>query len=237
MRFPDEAVLVAGGTGALGGAVCRAFLGEGARVVAAGRGRDGFDRLVASAGGLASRLFFFAADAADPAQARAAIEEAGRQGRLTAVVSTVGTWAGGAALADEPPDRLAKMLAANLAPTHALLRAAVPTLARGGGGAIVVVTSAGAVGAQPGQASYGAAKAAALSLVVSVAEEARVAGVRVNAVLPGTMDTEANRQAMPGADRSGWVSADDVARTIVFLCSEDARSVTGVGLPVRRAGA
>ena len=234
MRFADEAVLVAGGAGALGGAVCRAFLGEGARVVAAGRSRDGFDALVASAGGLGSRLSFFAADAADPAQARAAVDEAARHGPLAAVVSTVGTWAGGSPLAEEPPDRLSRMLAANLVPTHALLRAAVPALARGGGGAIVVVASAGAVGAQPGQASYGAAKAAALSLVVSVAEEARASGVRVNAVLPGTMDTEANRRAMPDADRSGWVSTDDVARAIVFLCSEDSRAVTGVGLPVLR---
>jgi NAD(P)-dependent dehydrogenase (short-subunit alcohol dehydrogenase family) len=234
MRFQDKAVLVAGGTGALGRAVCLAFLAEGARVTASGRERAAFDPLREAAGPLGARLDFVAADAADPEQARAAVEAAGRGGKLAAVVSAVGTWAGGASLAEEPPDRLGRMLAANLVPAHALLRAAVPALAASGGGAIVLVASAGAVGPQPGQASYGAAKAAVLSLVVSVAEEARAAGVRVNAVLPGTMDTEANRLAMPSVDRSAWVGTGEVARAIVFLCSDDAAAVTGAALPVRR---
>ena len=124
------------------------------------------------------------------------------------------------------------MLAANLAPTYALLRAAAPALA--GGGAFVEIASLAAVGAQPGQAAYGASKAAALSLVLSAAEELRGKGVRVNAVLPGTMDTEANRRAMPGADRSGWVSTQAVASTVLFLCSDEASAVSGAAIPVRR---
>lgn len=73
-------------------------------------------------------------------------------------------------------------------------------------GAFVEVASAAAVGPQPGQASYGASKAAALSLFRSLAEELAPTGVRVNVLLPGTMDTEANRRAMPDADRSEWTA-------------------------------
>jgi len=234
MRFTGRNVLVAGGAGALGAAVSLAFLREGAAVTVTGRSREPFERLLAAAGASRDRLAFAAGDAADPAQAAAAVAAAARGGRLHAAVNTVGGWAGGAPLADEPPDRLARMLAANLAPAHALLRAALPALARGGGGAFVEIASTAAAGPQPGQASYAAAKAAVLSLVLSAAEEARGAGVRVNAVLPGTMDTEANRAAMPSADRAGWVSTAEVAEAVLFLCSDAALAVSGASLTVRR---
>lgn len=232
-RFDGRNVLVAGGAGALGASVTLAFLAEGASVTVTGRSREPFERLLASAREAdRARLAVHAADAGDPGQAAAAVKAAARGGRLHAVVSTVGGWAGGAPVTDDPPERLAAMLAANLAPTYALLKAAAPALA--GGGAFVEIASLAAVGAQPGQAAYGASKAAALSLVLSAAEELRGKGVRVNAVLPGTMDTEANRRAMPGADRSGWVSTQAVASTVLFLCSDEASAVSGAAIPVRR---
>jgi NAD(P)-dependent dehydrogenase (short-subunit alcohol dehydrogenase family) len=233
MRLADRDVLVVGGTGALGRAVCLALLAEGARVVVSGRRAGEYAALQEAAGGAAGRLAFVQADVSEPAQAARAVEEAARGGRLAAVVNTAGGWAGGAAIVEEPAERLAAMLAANLAPAHALVRAAVPALARAGGGAIVQVASSAAAGPQPGQAAYGAAKAAVTSLLLSLAEEVRPQRIRVNVVLPGTMDTEANRRAMPGADRSGWVPTAEVARVITFLCSDDAGAVTGAAIPVR----
>lgn len=225
-------VLVGGGSGALGRAVCLAFLAEGARVVATARRAAELDALAAAAGPARERLLAVTADLADPAQAARAVAEAGPG--LAAVVNTVGAWAGGASVADEPPDRLARMWQANVATAHALVRAAVPALARRGGGAFVQIASAAAVGPQPGQAAYAAAKAAVTSLCLSLAEEVRAAGIRVNALLPGTLDTAANRAAMPGADRSSWIDTADVARVAVFLCSDAARAVTGAAIPVSR---
>jgi NAD(P)-dependent dehydrogenase (short-subunit alcohol dehydrogenase family) len=236
MRFTNRTVLVAGGTGALGRAVCLAFLAEGAQVVASGRRASEFDALAQAAGAAAARLRFAQADVSDPVQAWQAVEEAARGGTLAAVVNAVGGWAGGKPLVEEDPDVLARMLAANLAPGHALARAAAPILARAGGGAIVEVASMSAAGPQPGQASYGASKAAALSLFLSLAEELRPKHVRVNVVTPGTMDTEANRRAMPTADRSTWARTEDVASVIVFLCSDEARAVSGAAVPVRGGG-
>jgi NAD(P)-dependent dehydrogenase (short-subunit alcohol dehydrogenase family) len=233
MRLADRDVLVVGGTGALGRAVCLALLAEGARVVASGRRAGEFAALAEAAGGEAGRLTFVSADASDPVQAARAVGQAAAGGRLAAVVSTAGAWAGGATVVEEPVDRLAAMLAANLVPAHGLVRAAVPALARAGGGAIVQVASSAAAGPQPGQASYGAAKAAVTSLLLSLAEEVRSQRIRVNVVLPGTMDTEANRRAMPQADRSGWVSTAEVARVITFLCTDEARAITGAAIPVR----
>jgi NAD(P)-dependent dehydrogenase (short-subunit alcohol dehydrogenase family) len=236
MLFQDRTVLVAGGTGALGSAVSLAFLAEGARVVASGRHAAEFDALALAAGAGQDRLAFAQADIADPTQAARAVEEAARGAPLAAVVNAVGGWAGGAQVAAEPPDLLARMIAANLAPGHTLARAAVPALARAGGGAIVEVASMAAIGAQPGQASYAASKAAALSLFLSLAEEVRAQRIRVNVVLPGTMDTEANRRAIPNADRSTWARTEDVARVIVFLCSDHGRAVIGATIPVRGGG-
>jgi NAD(P)-dependent dehydrogenase (short-subunit alcohol dehydrogenase family) len=237
MSFERRTVLVAGGTGALGRAVCLAFLGSGAHVLAVGRRASERDALASAAGPARDRLAFQEADVADAAQAERAVQEAARGGALAAVVNAAGAWSGGKTLAEEAPDALARMLAANLAPHHALARAAVPALSRAGGGAIVSVASLAAVGPQPGQASYGASKAAVLSLLLSLAEEVRPLHVRVNVVLPGTMDTEANRLAMPGADRSSWARTEDVAKVIVFLCSDEGRAVSGAAIPVRGGGA
>ncbi|BDG05418.1 SDR family NAD(P)-dependent oxidoreductase [Anaeromyxobacter oryzae] len=236
MRFTDRNVLVAGGTGALGQAISLAFLAEGARVTVAGRRASEADGLARAAGNARDHLVFVSADVADPAQAAHAVAEAARGGSLDAVVNAVGAWAGGSPVYEEAPETLARMIAANLAPGHALLRAALPPMIRQGGGVIVEVASLAAVGAQPGQASYAASKAAVVALFLAAADEARGRGVRVNVVLPGTMDTPANRVAMPDADRRGWARTEDVAAAILFLCSDAARAVTGAAIPIRGAG-
>ncbi len=233
MRFDGRTVLVAGGTGALGRAVALAFLAEGATVIAAGRRESEAASLTAAAGAARPRLGFVQADVADAAGAERAVAAARARGRLGAVVNAVGGWTGGAPIGSEGAEALARMLALNLMPGYHLLRAALPAFLASGEGAFVEIVSLAAIGPQPGQAAYAASKAAALSLVLSAAEEVRGKGVRVNAVLPGTMDTEANRRAMPDADRSGWVSTEDVARAVLFLCSDEARAISGAAIPAR----
>jgi NAD(P)-dependent dehydrogenase (short-subunit alcohol dehydrogenase family) len=232
MRFEGHSVLVAGGTGALGRAVALAFLAEGAAVAVAGRRPEEAAPLLAEAGQAAGRLTVVAADAGGAEGAARAVQAAAARGRLDAVVNAVGGWRGGTPLHAEAPDALAAQLALNLLPGWHLLRAALPIMQAAGRGAFVEVVSLAALGPQPGQAAYAASKAAALSLVLSAAEEGRARGVRVNAVLPGTMDTPANRKAMPGADPAGWVTTAAVARAVLFLCAEEGRAVTGAAVPV-----
>jgi NAD(P)-dependent dehydrogenase (short-subunit alcohol dehydrogenase family) len=235
MRFDGRTVLVAGGTGALGRVVVLAFLAEGATVVAAGRRESEAVALAEAAGAARARLRFVQADVADATGAQQAVAAAQAAGRLHAVVNAVGGWTGGASIQSEGAEVLARMLALNLAPGYQLLRAALPALLASGEGAFVEIVSLAAIGPQPRQAAYAASKAAVLSLVLSAAEEVRGKGVRVNAVLPGTMDTEANRKAMPDADRSGWISTEEVARAVLLLCSDEARSISGAAIPARGA--
>jgi NAD(P)-dependent dehydrogenase (short-subunit alcohol dehydrogenase family) len=98
----------------------------------------------------------------------------------------------------------------------------------------VVIASAASVRPweQARAAAYAAAKAGALALVQATAAECLASGVRINAVLPSTIDTPANRAAMPKADVSRWVLPQSLARVTEFLLSDGARDVSGAALPV-----
>jgi NAD(P)-dependent dehydrogenase (short-subunit alcohol dehydrogenase family) len=99
-------------------------------------------------------------------------------------------------------------------------------------GAIVNVASKAALDHGAGAAAYAASKAAAVALMDSLAAEVKGTGVRVNSILPSIIDTEANRKAMAGADFAKWPKANDIARVILFLCSDDARVIHGAAVPV-----
>jgi NAD(P)-dependent dehydrogenase (short-subunit alcohol dehydrogenase family) len=230
--FDGRVVLVAGGTGALGGAVSLAFLAEGAEVVATYRRKGELDRLRGEAAP-ASRLEGAMADVSDEKAARELVSQIeSRRGRLDAVVNAVGAFAGGAKLWDAGSGELEKMVGANLLPCWALSRAAAPGMLARKNGAIVHVVSRAALVHEAGQAAYAASKAAALALTDSLAADLRGTGVRANAVLPSVIDTEANRKAMPKSDFSKWPKPEDIARVIVFLCSDAARLIHGAAIPV-----
>ncbi len=147
------------------------------------------------------------------------------------LVSASGGFAGGRA--HEVDDAVIEaQLAANLIAPWRLARAAAASMvSRGSGGQIVIVASRAAIDVARGQAAYQVSKAAVLRLVQVMATELRGHGITVNAVLPGTIDTASNRNSMPKADRSSWVSADAVASVIVWLLSDDAAAVTGAAVP------
>jgi NAD(P)-dependent dehydrogenase (short-subunit alcohol dehydrogenase family) len=99
-------------------------------------------------------------------------------------------------------------------------------------GAIVNIASKAALDHGAGAAAYAASKAAAVALMDSLAAEVKGTGVRVNSILPSIIDTEANRKAMPGADFAKWPKPQEIARVILFLCSDDARVIHGAAVPV-----
>jgi NAD(P)-dependent dehydrogenase (short-subunit alcohol dehydrogenase family) len=233
MRFEGQVVLVAGGTGALGQAVARAFLAEGARVAVTGRQVKEVEALLDEAGATGGRLRGLVGDPTNPATAaQFAAELAAAEGRIDALVNTVGGWAGGQPLWEADIGVYPKMLAANLTAGWALARAVVPHMLRAGRGAIVEVVSRAALVPSPGAAAYAASKAGALALFAALAEELKDRGVRVNSILPGVIDTAANRAAMPGADQARWPTPEELAKVILFLCSDDARAVVGAAIPV-----
>lgn len=228
-----QVVLVTGGTGALGAAVALGALDAGATVVVTyrdARDRDALARLVPDAA--RERLDGVAANVTDPDGVRRLVAEVtARHGRLDALVNTVGGFAGGDLLATDERAWDA-MLSLNLRTAYLCCRAVLPGMLAAGRGRIVNVASRSVVPPAGGFVAYTVAKAGVIALTQAVAQEVRGRGVTVNAVLPSTMDTEANRRAMPTADRRGWVPPESVARAILFLASDAAADVTGTLLAV-----
>ncbi len=232
-RFRGRVALVAGGTGGLGRAVSLALLGEGADVVVTYRSDDELERLRKDSGENLSRLHAERTDVTDEAAAQTLVGGVfASLGRLDLLVNAVGGFAGGSKLWESDEKVLDRMLDLNLRSGHALTRAAVPAMLRQGQGAIVNVASRAALEPAAGQAAYAASKAAAVAMMSSLAADLAGTAVRVNSVLPSIIDTEANRKAMPKADFARWPKPEDIARVILFLCSDEARVVHGAAIPV-----
>jgi NAD(P)-dependent dehydrogenase (short-subunit alcohol dehydrogenase family) len=232
-KFEEKVVLVAGGTGGLGRAVTLAFLEEGAKVIATYRKQEELDTLKIRAGVNTAQLDGVAVDVTDEAAVRQLIEKiVGKYRRLDAMVNTVGGYAGGTKLWELETKVFDQMLALNLRSGYALSRAAVRAMLKEGHGVIVNVAAKAAVDHAGGAAAYAASKSAAVALLDSLAADLQGSGVRANTVLPSIIDTEANRKAMPKADFAKWPKPEEIARVILFLCSDDARVIHGAAIPV-----
>ncbi|HWX53061.1 MAG TPA: SDR family NAD(P)-dependent oxidoreductase [Verrucomicrobiae bacterium] len=232
-NFTGKVVLIAGGTGGLGRAVSLAFLGEGATVAVTYRAQEEFAALRKAAGARAASLEGLAVDVTDdPATRELAGKLVAGHGRLDFLVNAVGAYAGGTALWETDSGLLDRMLAANVRSGYALARAVAPVMIQQKHGVIVNVASQAAVDHAAGAAAYAASKAAALAMIDSLAADLKGTGVRANSILPSIIDTEANRKAIPKADFAKWPKPEDIARVVLFLCSDDARLIHGAAIPV-----
>jgi NAD(P)-dependent dehydrogenase (short-subunit alcohol dehydrogenase family) len=224
--MPGQSVMITGATGGLGGAVVAAFGQAGWRVVAPVR-PDAGGRVPAGAEPVT-------ADLSDPAAAARAAEMAAADPDrpLRAVVTLVGGFSMGGLVHETPVTDFERMLALNLRPTYLVTAAALPYLMSAGGGAIVCVSARATLRPFPGAAGYVTAKAAVLAFASAVAVEYAPAGVRCNTILPGTIDTPANRAGQPDADHSQWVPPERIAPVIRFLASDESAPTTGAAIPV-----
>jgi NAD(P)-dependent dehydrogenase (short-subunit alcohol dehydrogenase family) len=233
MTFKDKVALIAGGTGGLGRAVSQAFLTEGAKVVVTYRKKQEFDELKKIAGAGASNLVGSDVDVTDQAAVQKLISTiANENSRLDFLVNSVGAYAGGLKLWETDPDIFAQQLKLNLMSGYVLCRAVVPLMLKQRSGAIVNVSSKSAVDHAAGAAAYAASKAAAVAMMDSLAADLKGSRVRVNSILPSIIDTPTNQKAIPGADFSKWPKPEEIARVILFLCSDDAGLIHGAAIPV-----
>jgi len=232
-RFAGKVAIVAGGTGGLGRAVSLAFLGEGAKVATPYWVEEEWASLQTAAAGNAGSLTGQRVDVTDVAAVQRFVEQAVAQhGGVDVLVNTVGGYAGGVNLWDMDVAVLEKMVALNLRSGYALACAVAPVMLRRKRGAMVNIAAKAAWDHAAGASAYAASKAAALALMDSLAADLKGTGVRVNSVLPSIIDTEANRKAMPGANFAKWPKPEEIARVILFLCSDDAKVVHGAAVPV-----
>jgi NAD(P)-dependent dehydrogenase (short-subunit alcohol dehydrogenase family) len=226
----ERVVLITGAKGGLGSFVTQRFLGTGATVV-------GTARSIAQEDFAAANFVALPADLTKSSAASSMISAiVGRYHRLDVLVHVVGAFAGGKSVGETDDATWEQMRDLNLTSAFYVLRAAIPHLRKSGSGRIVAVGSLAAVEPHAGLGAYVTFKSALVSLVHTVAVENKDAGLTANVVLPGTMDTPANRKAMPGADFSKWVQPADVADAILWLANERAGHITGTATPIDGSG-
>ncbi|GAC1428261.1 MAG: SDR family NAD(P)-dependent oxidoreductase [Terriglobales bacterium] len=232
-KYSGKSVLVTGGTGGLGRAVSEAFLKEGAKVIVTYRDPNEFEALKSAAGEYASSLQGHAVDVTDETAVRRLVDAIlAEQDHLDVLVNTVGAYAGGIKLWELGSKVFDQMLALNLRSGFVLSRVVVPAMLKQRQGAIVNVVAKAAIDHAKGASAYAASKAGALAMMDSLAADLKGSGVRVNSILPSIIDTEPNRKAMPNADFTQWPKPADIARVILFLCSDDAKLIHGAAVPV-----
>jgi NAD(P)-dependent dehydrogenase (short-subunit alcohol dehydrogenase family) len=159
-----------------------------------------------------------------------------RCGKIDVLAHLVGGFAGGQTVAEMDDPTWQRMFDANLNSAFHILRAVIPQMRKAGGGRIIAIGSRAAEDPGPKVGGYSASKAALVSLIRTVALENKDAGITANVILPGTMDTPANRREMPGADVSQWVHPASVASLILWLVGDAGKDVTGAGIPVYGRG-
>lgn len=221
----DGTAIITGGTGGLGAAVTARFLDDGWSVVVPWVSEPELDRVERREG-----LELVQADLLDPNSVGAVAEIAGE--RTRAVVNLVGGFHAGGRIHETPIGDLERQLQLNLSTAWLATSAALPAMVAAGAGSVVCVSSRAAVQPFSGGAPYTIAKQAVLAFVDALDAEYRHDGIRANAILPSVIDTPANRAAQPEADPSEWVTPDQLASTISFLCSDEAASTSGAHVPV-----
>ena len=219
-----KVVIVTGASGALGSVVAEAALARGARVA-------GLDHAASQIPATANRIELGGVDLSNATEAKKAIDAVvAHFGRLDALINIAGGFAF-EAVAEGDPRTWQHMYALNVLTALNASRAAIPHLAASASARIVNIGAIGALQAGAGMGAYAASKAGVHRLTEALAAEWK-GKITVNAVLPSTIDTAANRASMPKADFTKWVTPQELAEVILFLISDAASAVTGALLPV-----
>jgi NAD(P)-dependent dehydrogenase (short-subunit alcohol dehydrogenase family) len=236
-HFSDRVVIVTGAAGNLGSAVARAFQAAGAKLVLVDRAPDRLQRLFPDLVDSSDHFLATSVDLTNVGAVEAMVDETvERFGRVDVLANTAGGFRAGTPVHETPLESWDFMLNLNARTVLIAGRAVIPQMLRQGSGKIVNVAARAALKGGAKMAAYSASKSAVLSLTESMAAELKRENINVNCVLPGTIDTPQNRQAMPKANYDRWVKPEAIADVILFLASDAGRAVQGAAVPVYGKG-
>ncbi|HKC94935.1 MAG TPA: SDR family NAD(P)-dependent oxidoreductase [Nitrospira sp.] len=221
MELKGKVVLITGGAGALGQTVVPSFVSAGASVFLG-------DLNPVQQSGVTS----LKADFTDQTQVRGLVNDVIQSaGRLDALINLVGGFATGRVV-ETDVSLWQRMMAMNLTSAFLLSHAVLPSMLERRQGRIVHIAARAGLEPFPGAAAYVVSKAGLIALIRALSTELNGSGVTVNGVLPSTIDTPANRKAMPTADPSKWVRPESIAQALIFLASDEAIQINGALIPI-----
>jgi NAD(P)-dependent dehydrogenase (short-subunit alcohol dehydrogenase family) len=235
-RFDDQVVMVTGAGGNLGSAVSKLFEAAGAHLVLVDRKmeilRESLPDLVDS-----QSHYLDDVDVTNPEAVGKWVDETRRRfGRIDVLVNTVGTYRADGKPHETGLDTWDFLMMLNARTALVLARAVIPTMQEQEHGRIINISARAGLSGSANASAYSASKSALSRLTESLGEAYKHQGITANAVMPSTMDTPANREAMPDADFNRWVKPEDVAKVIAFLASIDAKIISGALIPAYGRG-
>ena len=231
--FKDKVIIVTGASGNLGQAVARAFHAAEAHLVLVDRSAERLAGLYADLAADHAHYLAGSVDVNDAASVQGMVQEAvHRFERVDVLVSAVGGYRVGTPVHETPLDVWDELFSLNARTAFIASQAVVPQMLRQRSGKIINIAARSGLAGKANVAAHSASKAAVIRLTESLSAELRDFGINVNCIVPGTIDTPQNRQAMPEADTGRWVAPESLADVILFLASDAARDVHGASLPV-----
>ncbi|HKO30564.1 MAG TPA: SDR family NAD(P)-dependent oxidoreductase [Nitrospiraceae bacterium] len=223
MRLDGKVILLTGASGGLGSVVTPMLSEAGATLIIVDRKLSG--DVIHRRGG-------FSADVTNETEVTQVVADTVKQaGRIDGLINLVGAFAPGSAVETDAAE-WQRMLSLNVTAAFLLSRAVIPHMAAKRNGRLVHIAARAALEPFPGAVAYLVAKAALVSLIRVLALELGGTGVTVNGILPGTIDTPANRESMPQGDRSTWVKPESIAQVLVWLMSDETAAINGAFIPV-----
>lgn len=231
--FTDQVVMVTGASGNLGAAVVNAFAAAGASLIVPDRSPDRIAKLFPDLADADRHYLAPSIEITDHDSVKGLVRESlSRLGRIDVLVNTAGGYKAGAPPHETSLETWDFMLNLNARATYLVSQAAVPAMLDQQRGRIINTAARSALGAGANEVAYAASKSAVARLTESFSAAYKTQGINVNAILPGTIDTPQNREAMPKADTSRWVSPASIAEVVIFLASEAAAPIHGALIPV-----
>jgi NAD(P)-dependent dehydrogenase (short-subunit alcohol dehydrogenase family) len=227
--FSGKVVLITGGTGALGRAVAQAFGTSNAITVVTYIIDEEMKDVKTKIKTIAELV---KADITKEDQAKNLVSHViETYDRVDILVNVVGGYLGGKSVAELDETEWDKMMSMNLKSAFLISKHVIPLMLSAKHGKIVHISSRTGLKSDGYDSAYSASKSGLIRLVESISEEVKEDNINVNCILPSTIDTEANRNAMPNSDFSKWVKTEDLANLVLFLCSDEAKLINGAAIP------
>lgn len=223
----NKIVIITGSTGELGPIVTRKLLETEARVIACYTSQDKYRKLLNQLGN-EENILGVKADLTNEDEVNNLFEQVlNKHGRLDALCHLAGGFWMGGDISETSLEDWNKMMNLNFLATFLCGREAFRIMKKQEQGRIITIASKTALELPSGMGAYSISKAGIISLTKTLAKECKEYNIKVNTILPSTIDTEANRNSMPKADFSKWVKPEDIADVIISLVGEKMKAVSG----------